>query len=409
MGIGCCNCKEKPKEKEVILPKIKYNIYEINRMAKLNSNNDNIMTNINEQDIISRSSLGYELDKKFDSIDDISPNSRNKIQNNNSSIKYRLLGQIKEKDQKYEQDQENNSNNEGFNQLEKINVNHLINDVDKLNKQHIINKKNNIKIDELKDMNQIKYNSKNMDEYYKMNQYNIDIESQRKIRGDCNTNNNFENSNEEYPIEENKNNSHKDEILNNYINLETKNENMNEQNNENNDELFQIEVNDELDNSENNNINNSKKEELEPKINTMNNNEYNQDNGNKINNGINNIKKDFLENNDFSENNNKIKNSFNNFDNLDDYPLIDDDNNNFNNKIISNKEEINSMDNNGEKYIEDKNEFFYNNMNQFNDNSLSEIENKYYEDSLNDDENKINPYRKKRIKKLSKEIGKKEE
>ena len=48
-------------------------------------------------------------------------------------------------------------------------------------------------------------------------------------------------------------------------------------------------------------------------------------------------------------------------------------------------------------------------MNQFNDNSLSEIENKYYTDSINDDENKINPYRKKRIKKLSKEIGKKEE
>lgn len=366
MGIGCCNYKEKPKEKEVILPKIKYNIYEINRMAKINSNNDNIMTNINEQDIISRSSQGYELDKKYDSIDS-SPNNHDKIQSNNSSIKYRLLGQIKEKEQKYEQDQEDNSNNEGFNKLEKINVNHLINDVDNLYKQHINNKKNNIKMDELKEMNQINYNSKNMDEYYKMNQYNIDIESQNKIRGDFNTNNNFENSNsnEEYPIEENKNYNNKDESLNNGINLETKNENVDEQNNENNDGLFQIEVN-ELVNSDNNYINNSNnEEELEPKNNTMNNNEYNQENGIKINNDINNIKKDSLENNDFPENNNKIKNSFNNLDNLDDYPLIDDDNNNnFNNKIISNKEEINSMNSNGEKYFEDKNEFFSNNMNQ---------------------------------------------
>ena len=68
----------------------------------------------------------------------------------------------------------------------------------------------------------------------------------------------------------------------------------------------------------------------------MNNNEYNKDNGNKVHNAINNIKKDSLENNEFPENNIKLKNSFNNLDNLDDYPLIDDENNNnFNNKIIS--------------------------------------------------------------------------
>ena len=197
MGIGFCNYKEKPKEKEVILPeKIKYNIFEIIRIAKMNSNNDNIIANTNEQDIISRSSQCYESDKKLDSIDS-SPNNYYKFQKNNITTKHLLLGQIKEKEQKYEQDQDNNSNNEVFSHIEKINANHLINDVDKLYKQHINNQRN-IKINELKKMNKIKFNSKSMEEYYKMNKYIIDIESKNKIIGDYNINNTFENGNEEY-------------------------------------------------------------------------------------------------------------------------------------------------------------------------------------------------------------------
>ena len=75
-GIICCKCKEKPKEDEVILPKkIKYNIYEMKNLAKNYSNNDNIMTNTNEQDLISRSSHGYyELEKNYESFENISNN-----------------------------------------------------------------------------------------------------------------------------------------------------------------------------------------------------------------------------------------------------------------------------------------------------------------------------------------------
>ena len=412
MGIGCCNCKEKPKENEVILPKIKYNLHEINRIAKMNSNNDNIMTNTNEQDVISRSSHGYELEKKFDSIEN-SPNNNNKQQNNNSSSKYQSLGQINEKEQKYEQDQDDNSNNKDFSQIDKINVNHLINNVDKLCKQHISNSKNSIRKEELKEMNKMKFVSKNMDKYDKMNQYNIDNESQNKIRGDYNTNNNFENSNEEYQIES-KNDDNKiyninNESLNNSNILQTKNQNLDEENKENNDDILQIEVND-IVNSDNKNINKKDEDEYKPKNNEINDDKYEQNEENKDNKDINNnnINRDSLEKNDFQKNTNKLKNSFNSLSGLDDYPLIDDDNNNINNNeiIASNKKENDSLNRIGEKYIDDKNDFFSNGMNKSNDNSLSEIEKKEYEGSLNG-ENKTNPS-KKRNKKLSEENDKKE-
>lgn len=181
------------------------------------------MANTNEQDIIC-----YESDKKLDSIDS-SPNNYYKFQKNNITTKHLLLGQIKEKEQKYEQDQDNNSNNEVFSHIEKINANHLINDVDKLYKQHINNQRN-IKI----------FNSKSMEEYYKMNKYIIDIESKNKIIGDYNINNTFENGNEEYQNdsknENNKNSYENNESLNNY-----KRKNFNEKNN--NKDLFQIEIN----------------------------------------------------------------------------------------------------------------------------------------------------------------------
>ena len=157
-GISCCKCKEKPKEDEVIFPKkIKYNIYEMNKMAKNYSNNDNIMTNTNEQDLISRSSHGYyELEKNYESFENIY-NNLNKLQKNNSATKSPFLRQINEKEQKYEQEIDDNSNNEGFCEIEKINVDDLMNDVDKLCKDKINknpnNHKNN-KVRELKRMNQ---------------------------------------------------------------------------------------------------------------------------------------------------------------------------------------------------------------------------------------------------------------
>ncbi len=89
-------------------------------------------------------------------------------------------------------------------------------------------------------MNKIKFNSKSMEEYYKMNKYIIDIESKNKIIGDYNINNTFENGNEEYQNdsknENNKNSYENNESLNNY-----KRKNFNEKNN--NKDLFQIEIN----------------------------------------------------------------------------------------------------------------------------------------------------------------------
>ena len=114
--------------------------------------------NTNEQDLISRSSHGYyELEKDYESFENQS-NHLNKLQNNNSATKYPFLGRINEKEQKYEQEIDDNSNNEGFCEIEKINVNNLINDVDKLYKDKNNINKNNNKVSELKRMNQIKFN-----------------------------------------------------------------------------------------------------------------------------------------------------------------------------------------------------------------------------------------------------------
>ena len=187
MGISCCKCEENNKEKEMVIPeKIKYNFFEINQIAKQNLNNDNIISNLNEQDLISNNSQGFEAEKKYDSIDNSSYNS-NRLHKNSSSKKSPFLGQIKEKD-KSEEEQEN------------------IDKIYKDKKNNINNNENNMDFNELKRMDEIN-NQKNLDinNYNKMNHYNIDTEGQRKIKGDDNNiiDNNFDNSEEAFLIERN--------------------------------------------------------------------------------------------------------------------------------------------------------------------------------------------------------------
>ena len=405
MGVSCCNYNSKPKENEVVLPqKIKYNIYEINKIAKNNTINDNIMTNSNEQDVNSRSSIGYEVEKKNENLE----SSSNKIKSQkNITAKNSFLGKIQESEQKYEQDQDDNSNNEAFGEIEKISVNNLINDVDKLYKQNINNNtnQNSEKISQLKRVNQVNFKSKDMEEYIKMNHYNIDNESQKKIKGDRSSNNNFENSNEEYQIESQNEENKK---LNNENNKSfNNNKNYNEDkicqkfyDGENvNDDIYKIEVN-ELINSENFIIDNNNSDKLKSRNKNnnkyvLNNNEQNKDiNGNDI------FGEKSLEKKD------KSKDSFDNLDNLDDFPLIDEDNedaaNSNNKKENKNFIDLNNKEQN-KKINDSRNDFFSNGMNEPNNKSISEIEKKDYSlDSINED-NKVGLYQKKKISKISKE------
>ena len=392
MGIGCCNYNKKPKEIELILhKKIQYSIYEINKILNYNNNNENIMTNTNEQDKISTSSYGFERrNESLDSSSSVDNYQKNKIIINNS-----FLRQINEKEQKYEQDQDNNSYNHSFSENEKISVNHLINNVDKifLNSINNNNVSNNIKKDELKNSKQIiPYN---MENYNKMNHYNIESQMQWKIRGDINNDDiNFENFDDNYN-EENKtieeiNNNINNKNLNNNNNTELQNKNLDDINNEN-IEFYKIDINNMFNND---NRNSGCKSPNSPQSNkNLNSEQYHNYENN-----------DFNRNHNFKDNNKK--NSFNDIDtdNLDNL-LIDD------NNLITTKDNIchTKNINSGVKDNNKKN-IFANDINGSNANSLSEIEKKDYFDSLysiSKDEIRTSLYHKKKIIKLPKEKNKK--
>lgn len=163
MGMSCCKCEEQHKEKEMVIPKkIKYNFYEINKNRNLND--DNILSNSNEQDLMSNNSQGFEVDKRYDSIDSSSYNN-SRFNKNSSSRKSPFLGQIKEKGEEEQEDKDNN--NRGLNELERINLNKIINNIDKIYKD--------------KDNNNNELKRMDIDNNNKMNNYNIDNESQRKV------------------------------------------------------------------------------------------------------------------------------------------------------------------------------------------------------------------------------------
>ena len=214
MGISCCKCEENNKEKEMVIPeKIEYNFFEINKIGKQNINNGNIISNLNEQDLISNTSQGFEIEKKYDSIDNSSYNKK-RFQKNNSSKKSPFLGQIKEKDKNEEEqeDKDNDYNKRFSSELERISVNQIINNIDKIYKD----KNNNLDFNELKRMDNI---NNDIDNYNKMNHYNIDNEGQRKIKGDEYNiiNNNFDNSEDAFLIERNS------DINNNKLNKDSQN------------------------------------------------------------------------------------------------------------------------------------------------------------------------------------------
>ena len=121
MGNYCCYSKEKPKEKEFRLPtKINYNIFEIKKMVNNYINNENIMTNTNEQDVISSNSKGQGIVKKCDSIDNSSnkENFINKYNYANKRIsKNTKLEQIKESNNLIARDIGDNSNEEGISEM----------------------------------------------------------------------------------------------------------------------------------------------------------------------------------------------------------------------------------------------------------------------------------------------------
>ena len=264
MGTSCCNnYQNESKEDELFLPqKIKYNLHEINKMLNFQyNNNDFIMTSINDQDKISTSSQGFGFEKKFESIDS-SHNIENKYQRNNNTTKHSFLGQIKEKDQKYEQDQEENSNKEGFCEIEKISVNQLITDIDNIYKNQTNigrnkNKnKNNTKKSEktdIKRVNQVNLKPQTKEEYNKMNHYNIDNDMQWKIKGDYSIDDKFDVFENDNDKENNKGNRFEDiKIQSNEIT--EGNENNKNTNNEN-IELYKIEINDIINNNNKNNDN----------------------------------------------------------------------------------------------------------------------------------------------------------
>ena len=344
MGVSCCYYNEKEKEEEVIYPKIKYNIFEINKMITNYPNTDNIMTNTNKQDIISSSSYGYGLEKKYDSID--SPSKvTNKFQKNDTATKVPYLEQIKEKDHKNVQEQEENSKNEGFYQTDIIDVNNLISDVDKIFNDNTDNNNNkNKNLSELRRMNQIKFESNKDEDYNKSNKYNIDEENIMKIKGDNNISNNFNNF-DDVLQDENKN-----EELNK--NMEISNQSIDNIKKENS-EIFQVEIN-ELINSENqNNKINNKSTNI-----NLSNNSVNENNKKSDINDNNNYEKNSLKEDDKNKNSNDI------LQNLDDLPLIDEDEN-INNDINSNKEKKSSISNYESPNSEiEKKESFDNNQNK---------------------------------------------
>ena len=381
MGIGCCNYNKTPKERELIFQKkIKYSIYEINKI--LNYNNENIMTNANEQDKISTSSQEYGFERRYESIDS-SPNLDNNYQSNNITTKNSILGQIKETEQKYEQDRDNNSYNQSFSEIEKISVNHLIKNVDKIyiNSINNNNDKNNINKCELKRMKQINLN--NMEDSNKMNNYNINNEMQWKIGGDFNNENiYFENFDDNYN-EENKTIEVRSKNKNNNNNKEIQNQNLDETNNVK-IEFYKID--------NNNMFNNDSK-----------NNEFKNPNSQNINKHLICDKGSHNdENNDFNRDTNykDNKDSCNAIDNLDDL-LIDNNNLNVNKKNnICHTKNINNGDENNNKFN------FKGEANGGNVNSLSEIEKKDYIDSLdsiNKEEIRTSLYHKKKIIKIPKE------
>ena len=100
MGIRCCKCNENRKEDEVIFPnKINYNIFGLSNIFNKNVPNELITINGNEKSLLSSSSL-RNTDKRFDSIENSS--NDNKFYKYSSYIKSPYLEQIKEIDQKEE-------------------------------------------------------------------------------------------------------------------------------------------------------------------------------------------------------------------------------------------------------------------------------------------------------------------
>ena len=84
-----------------------YNNFDLNKYNKTTTNNDIILANTNEIDINYNNCQRLSMEMKFD-IDNAN-NNNNKIQKNTFPLKTPSLGQIKERDNKDEQEQEKNS------------------------------------------------------------------------------------------------------------------------------------------------------------------------------------------------------------------------------------------------------------------------------------------------------------
>ena len=376
MGMSCCKCEENNKEKEMVIPeKIKYNFYEINQIAKQNFNNDNIISNLNEQDLMSNNSQGFEIEKKFDSIDNSSYNN-NRFHKNSSSKKSPFLGQIKEKDKSEEEQEDKDYNNRGrgSSELERVSVNQIIDNIDKIiykdknNNININNNENNMDFNELKRMDEIN-NQKNfvIDNCNKMSHYNIDNEGQRKVKGDDNNivDNNFDNSDEAFLIERNS------DVNNNKYN----NDNQSLENEENNKINISNDINNNISLENFKNIDNNELFEIE--INEMENNNYHNDNTDKLK--------------------TKIKNNEDNY-NINDFPIKGNKSNNMDNSKGNDniyKDDIDSVNN-----YDFNNDYkiYENNENDYNEAPI-------FKQSLDDNEkneSKINLFHKKTIIRLSK-------
>ena len=406
MGVGCCKYKEEDKKSEIVIPKkIKYNIHEINKLVNKNINNLNIMTNQNDIDVMSNSSRGHGKDRRYDSLDN-SPTD-NRFQKNTTNSRNPFLGQIVEKGQNEEdQDQDDNINNNRFSGEK----NHINNS----------NIKNNLNFNEFKKMNEIN-NNVDADLFNKMSNHIIDNESQRKVKGDYNTNNNFYITDDEGENEIEKNNIESNNInTNSDRNNSNPNYNEDEDNNNfrfnsnytdeeksnGNNNSFKIETNDLKDSKDENNFNydSNDNDKLKSGIQNLKVNFNNSINGNNI------LRQKSVNRENFKGNNKESKNSEDDFDydKLEAFPIIDNDINDKNSMNTQKENESfynnnKNNENNGGDNMESYNFNNDYNIDQSNGNNFNEkeIENESL-DNKDNQEPKIKLYFKKRVIKLSK-------